>query len=63
MAPSSTTILCGDIGGTNSRLRLFSVRADEHIDGAKVPGELLFEKEYANETYARCVRPGGYAHG
>jgi hypothetical protein len=51
-----STILCGDIGGTNSRLRLFKVGADEHIDGANVPGELLFQKEYANETYARCAQ-------
>lgn len=50
------TILCGDIGGTNSRLRLFKVGADEQIDGANVPGELLFQKEYANETYARCAQ-------
>jgi len=51
----ASTILCGDIGGTNSRLRLFKVDADEQIDGANVPGELLFQKEYANETYARCA--------
>lgn len=46
-------VLCGDIGGTNSRLRLFQVQPGALIEGIQVPGELAFERQYANQEWER----------
>uniref|UniRef100_A0A7S1SRA5 Glucokinase n=1 Tax=Tetraselmis chuii TaxID=63592 RepID=A0A7S1SRA5_9CHLO len=50
-AKVSDYMLCGDIGGTNSRLKLFSVPRGEAPHGGQVPGELVHGKEFQNEFY------------
>jgi len=51
--PTSRLVLAGDIGGTNSRLRLFDVPNDAMIIGTSVPGTLVYEKIYPNENFER----------
>ena len=51
---TSACILVGDIGGTNTRLKLFRVKSSDMAElsaGAKVPGELLKHVEYQNEKF------------
>eukprot|EP00240_Pyramimonas_obovata_P002321 CAMPEP_0118929704 /NCGR_PEP_ID=MMETSP1169-20130426/6631_1 /TAXON_ID=36882 /ORGANISM="Pyramimonas obovata, Strain CCMP722" /LENGTH=449 /DNA_ID=CAMNT_0006871951 /DNA_START=93 /DNA_END=1439 /DNA_ORIENTATION=- len=47
----SSLVLAGDIGGTNSRFRLFEVPNDAVVEGQNVPGTLVFEKIYPNEEF------------
>eukprot|EP00300_Choanocystis_sp_HF-7_P030825 c39788_g1_i1.p1 GENE.c39788_g1_i1~~c39788_g1_i1.p1 ORF type:complete len:888 (+),score=215.31 c39788_g1_i1:301-2664(+) len=44
-------VLGGDIGGTNSRLRLYRVESSHlsELCRGQAPGDLLFEKQYANQ--------------
>ena len=53
---TTSLVLAGDIGGTNSRFRLFEVPLDATIEGTDVPGELVFEKIYPNEKFERYRR-------
>eukprot|EP00873_Tetraselmis_striata_P023217 jgi/Tetstr1/443481/TSEL_031489.t1 len=44
-------MLCGDIGGTNSRLKLFSVPRGQSAQNGKVPGDIVHGKEFQNEFF------------
>lgn len=49
---SSSVVLAGDVGGTNSRLMLYEiVDGDTPKQGCKAPGRLLFERVYPNYKY------------
>ena len=48
---SDNLILVGDIGGTNTRLKLYKVKATDSTEGGKVPGELIKHVEYENEKF------------
>ena len=54
MSGARETILCGDIGGTNSRLELYELPAGEFklSIGSKAPGTLLSSEKYQNEDFA-----------
>ena len=53
---ASACILVGDVGGTNTRLKLYRVKASEMAAelaaGSKVPGELIKHVEYMNEKFS-----------
>ena len=45
-------ILVGDIGGTNTRLKIFEVQKHEKMtDDNKPPGKLFKHKEYSNSDF------------
>eukprot|EP00051_Salpingoeca_urceolata_P000438 m.34093 g.34093 ORF g.34093 m.34093 type:complete len:408 (-) comp10624_c0_seq1:44-1267(-) len=52
---ASHVIMCGDIGGTNSRFRLYRVKATDRLPdklrGVTPPGELVCEQEYKNDDF------------
>ena len=50
---SDNLILVGDIGGTNTRLKLYKVKATDSTEGGKVPGELIKHVEYENEKFKK----------
>ena len=53
---SSSVVLAGDIGGTNSRLMLFEVAdGDSPKQGSMAPGRLVYQKTYPNHSYASMV--------
>jgi glucokinase len=50
--PRTGVVLVGDIGGTNSRLQLYSVAAGAALmSGERAPGEVVFEKQYLNGDF------------
>eukprot|EP00752_Nemacystus_decipiens_P001395 g1380.t1 len=44
------TVMVADIGGTSSRFILFEAVSEELVVGQKAPGNLVFQKTYANEN-------------
>lgn len=52
---NDATILVGDIGGTNTRLKLFLVRSTDSSAAAdgRAPGELVKHMEYENEQFTQ----------
>ena len=53
---SSAHILVGDIGGTNTRLKLFLVSPSDKVDAnGNAPGKLIKHLEYANAQHSAFV--------
>ena len=48
---STDLILVGDCGGTNSRLRLYSVAPNARVENNLPPGDLVKWSEYQNAEY------------
>eukprot|EP00746_Dinoflagellata_sp_MGD_P123498 gnl/MRDRNA2_/MRDRNA2_58139_c0_seq1.p1 gnl/MRDRNA2_/MRDRNA2_58139_c0~~gnl/MRDRNA2_/MRDRNA2_58139_c0_seq1.p1 ORF type:complete len:528 (-),score=103.79 gnl/MRDRNA2_/MRDRNA2_58139_c0_seq1:110-1693(-) len=49
-------VLAGDIGGTNSRFKLYRVMISEEIkERQRAPGECIYENEYRNERYSSLL--------
>ncbi|CAM9990991.1 unnamed protein product [Scytosiphon promiscuus] len=55
------TVMVADIGGTSSRFILYEAAGKELVLGQKAPGEMLFQKTYANENVPTfCVQVAAF---
>ena len=59
MATCEDSILAADVGGTNTRLHLYSVCEDDLKEGLQqgriAPGKLLLTKKYMNQDYSTFI--------